>query len=226
MDAATLYRRSRRLVLAGAPHVVRELTIRDVARLGQLAEGRRAWPLDVLAAQGECPDAEGWRARIRAAFLDAESAVRGEPEPAEKLEAAIDLAWLAIRRPPSRRRLAHRAAWELFSRLSPAEWAQVQAIAYGLRPVDVLARLIDPEWGRRGTPEGVPWGRAIDEVAAERGWTYDQVGRLTLTQFANARRGGKPPEDADMELPPGEDVARIAATRRARFFGEDGAGEG
>jgi hypothetical protein len=71
-------------------------------------------------------------------------------------------------------------------------------------------------------PTPIPWGQAIHEVAEIMGLPYATVYEMTLTEFRNARRGGKP-DDGDIPIAPGADLEGVMERWR-RTFGRNGEG--
>lgn len=78
---------------------------------------------------------------------------------------------------------------------TPREVEAVRRAFFGANALAEIRGLLGLE-GRRRAGEPATWGEAIDGLAAERGWTYAYIYSLSLSEFRNARRRGKPEETA------------------------------
>lgn len=97
--------------------------------------------------------------------------------------------------------------------LSRLEW-----IAYGLSEQQLLIALIDDNG--QADPSQINWGKEITEMVKEhKGWTYNDVGDMFLTQWACYRWNG---ETDGQNIPPrpGETIQQAAARRRRIFYPE------
>lgn len=74
---------------------------------------------------------------------------------------------------------------------TPCEWEKLRRVFFGLSVArDIERRVGCPREAPRG--RSVTWGEAVDDLARSHHWTYAYIYSLTLTEFSNARRGGKP----------------------------------
>jgi hypothetical protein len=100
--------------------------------------------------------------------------------------------------------------------LSPAEWAELGSAAFGADPLEELVGVLEP------TPEAIAepmnWAKAFAEVARETGWTFEQIGELTVGQFLAYRTRGEV-AGGTVAPRPGETIGQ-AARRRAAVFAE------
>lgn len=61
------------------------------------------------------------------------------------------------------------------------QWLQLESIAYAEHPADWLRRLLVPPPRRKAPLRS--WSEAIGEVMEVRGWTFEEVGSLYLSQW-------------------------------------------
>lgn len=103
--------------------------------------------------------------------------------------------------------------------ISEGEYGALMRIALAK---DVL-REIEAMLGATDTQTGSPitWNIAIDELSRERNWTYDYIYGMTLAEFANARRHGKPPAPMEVAALPGESLAETVARARRAYAGQE-----
>lgn len=85
------------------------------------------------------------------------------------------------------------AVAEILATLTLDELTALQTAFYRPSAMKKIERLLGmPEPRPSGEP--MAWSEAIDQVAVSHGWTYEYVYSLTVAEFLNARRGGKPVE--------------------------------
>lgn len=208
--------------VGGRPLAVPPLRIRDLAAL----EAFSGWV--VPPPPTEPPDGlDDWaRARwLAARYREAKqwppawdsAALAGLLETAAGFAALL----LVLLGPGRGGTLTEEEALDLSARATGAERSAVRVAALGLTPADVLARLLDPR-SLAGDPvaERVTLAEAIDALAAERGWTYEQIGDLTLAQFRMARAGGKLGK-VKLIPRPGQSLLQAAQWRKRLFLDPD-----
>jgi hypothetical protein len=210
----------RRLVLGGRACLVGELRLVDLAALEAWAAEQMEHPLAGLPPAAYDPEPATRRGRLLAIW----PAARAWP-PRFGAGACRDLlaspagmvatVLVALRRFDAS--VDEAAAGQIAGSMTPAEWGAFYREAYG-SPAwrEVLAEL-DPD-DDAGDP--VDWCEAVDEVSRERGWSYDQVGALTIGQWRCVRSHGSAPVYR-MRPRPGETPAEVMARERA-IFGREG----
>jgi hypothetical protein len=201
---------------------VAELTLRDLADLQAVLDQR--WTDPYLDCREALATVEG--DERTAALLDAyDRAEEGPPvygEPAGRayyatLEGFAVLAWVALRRYQSG--LAPADVAGIVAEMTADEMFALRWHAEGGNSLRLLARLLMSDVPTpRPTP--IPWGQAIHEVAEIMGLPYAAVYEMTLTEFRNARRGGKA-DDGDIPIAPGADLEGVMERWR-RTFGRNG----
>ncbi len=211
---------ARPVSLGGVNFRVWEFTLRDLATLQSYLDDEWTDPLDAIEERLCDPsltDAE----RDDLLFPAHELAEQGPPidGTAEGMaryatnEGVIAFLMIALR-PPERRSEPFgedetRAVVEVFSKMTSGEYLKLRRLLYGTSTIRTLTRLLmgsDPAGNGEGT-----WAQAIDEVAQSHGWTYQYIYSLTITEFVNARRDGKPVDDAiSMTMNEGQ-IERYAA---------------
>jgi hypothetical protein len=109
--------------------------------------------------------------------------------------------------------------------LSPSEWARVNRAAWGTRPRDEAERAIDQLIGVTwpvGVREPHAMGKAVWTVAEATGWTVNEIGAMTLSQWNVARSGGEPPSEG-FDPPTGvswREMEGAVLRPRERFWAE------
>lgn len=204
---------------------VAEMRLEDLAELQGVLDA--TWPDPYIAARASLEDAEGesrW-AVLHAAYEAAEAGppVYGEGAGATyfaSLEGFCLLAWVALRR--HQPELDPTDVATLVLLMDEDERFRLRWIAEGGDALRVLGRMLLEGYPRpRSTP--ITWGQAIHEVAETLGIPYPTVYAMTLTEFRNARRGGKP-EDVNITIPDGADVGAYVEAQGRRLQGINGAG--
>jgi len=207
------------LDLAGQEYRVGPLRLRDLAALERWLALAAPDPLRDLPPR-EADPAPATRRRRLAAARDAAASWPprlGTPAAAELLETgrgAVAYLWILLSRHQD---LTVARARDLAGRLTAAEWAALDRIAWGEPPLEAILREVDPE-AFGGDPEAAPrdWGETIDRLARERGWTYAEVGELTLAQLACAERHGRPRQPGGA-IASAEDLAEHLERHRRRW---------
>lgn len=123
------------------------------------------------------------------------------------------LAWVALRR--NHPELSPEDVATLVGVMDEQERFHLRWIAEGGNALRTLGRLL-LEGYPRPTPTPIPWGQAIHEVAELLGVPYSHIYAMTLSEFRNARRGGKP-EDVNLTIPSGADLGSYVRTQEGRL---------
>jgi hypothetical protein len=100
--------------------------------------------------------------------------------------------------------------------LTPSEWAELSAAAFGADPLLDLIAILEPAAAGAEAEAPMNWGEAFAEVAAETGWTFDEIAGLTVGQFLAYRTRGALP-GGSVAPRPGETIGQAAARRAALF---------
>jgi hypothetical protein len=204
---------------------VAEMRLSDLAELQGVLDA--TWSDPYLAARASLEDAAGesrWPLLV-AAYEAAEAGppVYGEGAGAAYfvgLEGFCLLAWVALRRHQPDLDPADVATLVLL--MDEDERFRLRWIAEGGDALRVLGRMLLEGYPRpRSTP--ITWGQAIHEVTEVLGVAYEAVYRMTLTEFRNARRSGKP-EDVNVTIPDGADIGAFVEAQSRRLQGINGAG--
>lgn len=210
--------------VGGTRRLVWPLRLRDVAALQAFVRARCPSPLDSALDEIASAGLTG-RARQRR-LAEAYEACEvwppryGSPEAAEHLdsEAGI-LFFLSV--------VADRSGWtredldHVLASIGPGDYRRIQAAAFQADPLDRLSGLMglydqaDDEAPRKD----LNWGEAFREAAELTGWTFDQLGDLTISQWVAFRTGGA--SSRTIEVPPGMTAAEAAERQRRKFWGED-----
>lgn len=195
MSLSRAFPTSAPVALAGATFRVHQLRLRDLARLEQWALDRLASPADALAGALALDDPTERRTALADAYDAIREAQGGMGSPAvddalSSLPGCVMQLRMAIRKP----RIRWSVALDAARRCTDAEWSRFTAIAWATDPLDQAAICLDRElgvtWPRPRDQTG-SWGEAIWKVIELTGWSFDQAGRLTLSQWDLIRSGGK-----------------------------------
>ncbi len=87
---------------------------------------------------------------------------------------------------------------------------------WGVDSAREIARILIGPVPEKVTGEALTWGEAIDDLARSHRWTYPEIYALTVTEFRNARRHGKPVEGPVMDTTTA--FAKFADLERRRRF--------
>lgn len=221
---------ARSVTLGDRDFTVWEARLLDLAALQSWLEAGWLEPLDAaLDAALADPDGPGRSAAIHAA-LDA-----AEPGPPsyddDRGAAALATAegigsFLAVALARGNPGLTVDDVIGCVRSMTPAQYARLRRVFFGTDREAALNRLLIGDIEQAGGGgEALTWGEAVDELAAARGWTYPEIYAMTISEFRNARRGGKPAEAARgirVSLGAGLKRARAAvAARLGQVFGAD-----
>ena len=126
--------------------------------------------------------------------------------------------WLAVVLGKSNNAFGAEEASSLAERITANELLELEKIAYCITSAMELRQLIDdPTPGDdEGPPDKPNYGAMIDEISRDHGWSYEEIGELTLSQFQVARRKGLdlPRIEKDLtNMPHDERVAYIQQQR-------------
>lgn len=244
-----LWPRPTRLVLAGRVVSAMPLRLVDLAGLEHWAAQRAGSTSAGLWAAVQIPDAPARRAELRRLYERGErgGVTFGDPDVSAWLATADGRAEqlrLSLRvrdRQTGRiRRPRRRDCLDMATDADLDDWAAWAAVAWQVHPCDEVARAIDAEIGAvwptpRPRPAGADsgergWEAAVWAVCKAAGWTFDDVGKLTLYRWDIARSDGSPRKVSAVEpeqVPDGidpRDFDRDVMARRAAFW--DAAAEG
>lgn len=195
---ADLYGIPRSITLAGESFNVAPLRVRDLADLGAFAMNRQTGPdpIDVARFLPEDTPPDERSAAFRAAQDHATNpppdiGTPGYRDAFATAEGSAFLIYVVLHRHNDGFSLSK--AMQLLGSLAesdPDGMGRLCRRAFGSHPVRDFMALIDPE------PSGEPpdWPRLIATLAEARGWTFDQIGDMTLPAFWIAHRKGKAPE--------------------------------
>lgn len=111
----------------------------------------------------------------------------------------------------------------LASEISAPQFARLQRVAFGMRPLRIVERmlgLVDERSGPR-----LSWAQVISEVCERYGWAPDVVEGLTLSQFALFRSRGES-EEAGREVGDEKDLGRLVREQYRRYHGREMGADG
>lgn len=205
-----------------------ELRIRDLAELQSILDSREPDPWEAIRDEVAAADPGRRGEIIGEAWERAERgpAQFGTPEGNayfSTVEGAAMVFWVATRR--NTPGMTPERAAGLFLSASPGEISLIWRKAYGISPIAAMERhAFAPEVlaASRG-PSGpeISWPESIDALSRERNWTYSYIYDMTISEFSNARRHGKPRE-CGITLSPGQSWGDIQEAQRRWFCGEPG----
>jgi hypothetical protein len=212
----------RECTLAGTPVLVSEARLRDLATLQGHLDDEAPDPLAnlpaILAEEDETVRQRMLVTAYKTATRDA--LIYGEPSGSLVFRATDEglclFLWVALQRHQPHLSIAD--VVKLAVKMRDGEFDRIYRIFHGVKAWKVLERLIMGEEAPAPPRSRAPilWPEAIDEVARERGWTYAQIYDLTITEWVNVRREGKP-EVRGRKLKPGEDPLQALSEMRRRF---------
>lgn len=212
--------RPRATVLAGRIYALSELRLVDLAELQAWLELAGPHPLAGLPCTENDDDQATRPARLRAAWRAAKEwpPIYGSNESRDLLASPggiVAFVWLCLRRNHPEIELDEAA--EVAAAMTAENWRELRRIAYGVPIWRQLIGELDPEWSD-SPANSIDWGRAFEELSAERGWTYEQIGEMTLSQWRNYCTGGKPAQYRAQPRP-GETAKQLMARQREIFGG-------
>ena len=222
--------------IAGRAWAFGEFTLRDLAEMERWATGggtARHWA--ELEAAAAIVDQAERQARLKTLYDSAESGLEsfGSAGIAAKLDTPEGLVVQL------RLSLAHvhhgitpdEVLEEVALPMTEADWAWFGRVAWALDPLDATAAEIDREIGVhfvQARPRKVAsWPQLVRQLARRTGWTLEQIGDLTLSQWDAlwTPAKGKSHPVAEPERPPeGWSWERYDAeisVPRERFWGRD-----
>lgn len=231
-QAAAIERRNRRaappitrilpqsfpLSLGGVECLVGELTLSDVAAIQAWLTARTPDPLLALgsAATDEPPAdrrrrlIEAWHAARDWPIRFGSSAARSYLTSPEGMGLILSLVLARY----DRRNLDQVVT--IAGAMNLAEWSALYRAAYATEPWQALLAELDPDSQDDSPSRLMDWIEAFDELAKTYGWTPEQVGKLTLSQW-RAIRGGSDAFAYKLPLKPGETPAEALARERRIF---------
>lgn len=213
----------RRVTLGDRDYLVGEFRLIDLAELQAWLDESHPDPFDVLDERVQSAETDEARQRaVAEAYALAErgpSLVLGDGEQSalETTEGRLRVLSLALSR--YQPELTELDVVTIEGQLGPGQYAKLYRVLMAIDAEHTLARMLGAEPLHGGVGRPPSWGELIDDLARSHGWTYDDIFALTLSQFANARSGGKRVEMA-IQRRPGETQAQ-AAERQRRLFRED-----
>lgn len=204
-----------------------ELTLNDLAELQSMLDA--SWVDPAVGLESSLPDdAEGRRVALADAWRASEAKpVFGQPsgrEWTQSREGVAALLWVACRR--THKDWTPAKAADYVGLLTADEIGAAWRAAYGHSSADEILRLMEFGDKPKAGKGKATWGELVDEVCrSHKGWTYQDVYQLTMTEFLNARALGKPRE-VGVRLP--MDSAAIKKARDGqlrRMYGGAATGE-
>ncbi len=215
-----IFPRHREVALGGRTYRVHELRLADLADLQDWLD--RSWvdPLAGLRERlGTMGDAE--RRDVLAPAYDLAEA--GPPTCGDehgRAYFATGAGILEIFRVALRRYHPELEAEEVATiaeRTTPAEYATLRRVLYGVEPMDEIDAWLGLDEGPPGSPIG--WAQAATEVAERYAWSLDYIEGLTLRQFRAARSGGRP-RVRGTAVAPRTNLKAVVAEARRKWSGE------
>lgn len=213
-----------KIAATGQTLQIGEFTLNDLADLQSALDALWVDPLTEI--EGELPTIEGEARRklLVAAHERAETgpAVYGEPSGNEYYstpEGAAAFLWVACSKHQPRFSAAD--AVELMTKVSPGEYSQIWRITHGTETMSTIERMLGMGAAKRAS-RTVTWGETIEQVCKSHpGWTYADVYGLTISEFVNARRLGKPSLGGVPVPMNAEAIAKAIADQKSKFFGPE-----
>lgn len=213
-------------VLLGTPEAVYLLSpLRpvDLADLESLAFA--TWPNPAESLPRGNANTPEHRQALRDALDAAEAGPpswNGSANPVLATTASVTLLRACLRDHPG---MTEEILQSLASQMTSEHWKRVYRVAWGIDPAREIIQRIDDLLGFPPEPmAGVPWARAIADLAETTGWTLDAITHMSLAAINLMRNGGKPidpwdsgPEEPISEMTPLSNGLQAA---RARFFEE------
>lgn len=106
----------------------------------------------------------------------------------------------------------------VFDAITPKEYEAITRAAFGSDPIEECGRLMRLR-DREEAGEDLNWPKAFGEVAELTGWTFAEIGALTLSQWVAIRTGGE--IDTSVAIPPGMTADEHRGRQAARFNGTE-----
>jgi hypothetical protein len=208
------------VALAGVARPVMELRLCDLADLQGWLADQVPHPLAGVPPAWADPDPATRPDRLKAAWRRAREwpPKLGTPQAGEVLGTPAGLVAFVLvclrRCDPS---VTATDAAEVAAKMGPAEWATLRRIAWGRQPWEELREELDPSAAEDPGPPP-DWAEGFQDLAATTGWTFEQIGELTVTQYRIAR-SGTAPAYRGLVRGAGETLEQLAARERETFGG-------
>lgn len=215
--------RARPVSLAGTVYPIWEFRLQDLATLQGWLDDEWVDPLDGVEealTQGKLSPEE--REDL---FFEAHEAVEQGPPVDGSLAATLKfstrqglcafLITALARSRPAGRVFAYSEITHILDHMTTPEYLKLRRVCFGASSFRTLTQKLmgyDAPGENSGT-----WAESIDEVARSHGWTYEYIYSLTITEFVNARREGKP-VDEDFSASHRPDQAKRYAAHLARKY--------
>ena len=220
MHLAQLFPQHWPIKLGGTVYSVPPLRLRDVAKFQAWLAVFKPCPLEVVQPELEQLADGDRRERLAQIYLDCEQwPIRyGTPEAARAFSTRIGCEyWLTIVFERAIPRPMPATIADLVTELSAEDWTKLTRLVYELDPLDAIVGMFEPQ---AAVEESINWAEAIADVVEATGWTIEQIGDLTLSQWHTIRTGGKA-ERGQLEALPGETWQETSERRRRLFYGDD-----
>lgn len=223
--------RARPVTLAGNTYPIWEFQIRDLATLQGWLDDEWTDPLDAIEAKlledGLTAEQKDDILFDAHAIAEEGPPLDGSPEGDKQLATmaglcAFILTALSRNRPKDTLYTQDEIdeITHIATNITRAEYAKLQRICYGASSLRVLTRKL---LGYDAPGEGSGgWLEAIDDVARSHHWTYEYIYSLTITEFVNARREGKPVDETVIQTIRPDQAERYAAYLKRKY--ENGSG--
>jgi hypothetical protein len=210
-----IFPRHREVALGGRTFRVDELRLADLADLQDWLD--RTW-VDPLAGLRERLATMGDAERQKALAPAYDLAEAGPPTCGDEQGRAlfatgagiVEIFRVALRRHHPELDAGDVAT--IAERTTPAEYAALRRVLYGVEPMDEIEAWLRSDEGPPGSP--IDWPKAAAEVAERYGWSLEYIEGLTLRQFRAARSGGRPRVRGTSVAPRTNLKAVVAAARR------------
>lgn len=219
--------RPRVLTLAGRGYVVEQLQLRDLADLQAWLADEAADPMADLPSRDFDPEPATRRKRVLAAWqaMKTYPPAYGTDEAADRLSSPAGRAAFVYVVLAKRNAITAEEAVDVARGMSSAEWRSLRRAAYSSTAWKELAREIDPDFDPDPHPDApkpkpYDWIEAFETLSANRGWTYDQIGNLYLSQWRAISSGGRS-ESYRSERREGESAKEHMARTKALFRVEE-----
>ena len=212
--------------VGGQPLMALPLRLVDLARLQGFLRDQSPCPLDVARGPiARSPEgSEARRRLLRDCFGSCQRwpARLGSEDGRKLLDSEAGLAfWLrtvlgSVEGNPT---LSTPELGRLADNITVGEYERLVRVAYGVSPLDELARLITPDSYPDRPGEPTNWGKVIRRLVVETGWTFAACGEVRLTQLAAFESDGK--AGLGNPGPPPGMTRWEFSKRQRRFFGPD-----
>lgn len=223
MSVLDVLPRPRPVKIGDKIYFVGELQIRDLAGIQLWLQERTPHPLELIRADLDGLEGEERLQALRAAWRESQDwPPRWDtPKGKELLGTAEGVSAILTLILSKHQELTSQEIGHIVATITPEEFSAVKRIAYALDPTDELVDLIlgDEKDEDYSKPQKDDLAELVHGLAVTHGWTYEQIGEMTLSQFGAALRHGKPREMRGA-VPPGVNVFEWAAKRRRLFYGD------